>query len=108
MSQTAAHLVDHVFPTCPRIGSKLPAVNLPFVGVGLRCLCADRDYVQMPEVDGTGTESIGRCMPVLPAHSYSACRNRMSASGALNLFNLVSGGSSRARAFSFIARFAST
>jgi ABC-2 type transport system ATP-binding protein len=30
------------FPTCPRIGSKLPAVNLPFVGIGLRCTTAGR------------------------------------------------------------------
>lgn len=46
-------------------------------------------------------------MPVPPAHSYSDCRNRMSASGARNFAILVSGGSSLASAFSFMARLAS-
>ena len=42
-----------------------------------------------------------------PPHSYSVCRNRISASGARNRANLVFGGSSRASAFSFIAKLAS-
>ena len=42
------------------------------------------------------------------AHSYNVCRNFMSESGGLNRRNVVSGASSRASAFSFIARSAST
>ena len=46
--------------------------------------------------------------PELSMHSYSVCRNRMSESGARNLRMLVSGGTSLASAFSFMARSAST
>lgn len=46
-------------------------------------------------------------MPVPPKHSYSDCKNRMSASGARNFPILVSGGSSLASAISFMARLAS-
>jgi His/Glu/Gln/Arg/opine family amino acid ABC transporter permease subunit len=46
--------------------------------------------------------------PANSAHSYSVCRNRISESGALYRRILVSGASSRASAFSFIARSAST
>ena len=42
------------------------------------------------------------------AHSYSVWRNCMSESGALNRRKVVSGASSRASAFSFMARSAST
>ena len=42
------------------------------------------------------------------AHSYNVCRNFISESGGLNRRNVVSGASSRASAFSFIARSAST
>lgn len=72
-----------------------------------RCLCAARNYVQMSEVGGTDTEGDDPWMPVPPAHSYSDCRNRMSASEAWNFPILVSGGSSLASAFCFMARLAS-
>jgi hypothetical protein len=60
------------------------------------------------DTEGTDPYDGERSGPVKSAHSYSACRNRISESGALYRRILVSGASSRASAFSFIARSAST
>ena len=60
------------------------------------------------EIDGADPYGAGCSRPARSAHSYIVCRNRMSESGARNRRNLVLGASSRAKAFSFIARSAST
>ena len=60
------------------------------------------------DVDRAGPYGGVRSGPAKSLHSYSVCRNRMSESGALYRRILVSGASSRASAFSFIARSAST
>ena len=56
------------------------------------------------ENDGLGPCCGRAWVPELSMHSDRVCRNRMSESGARNLGMLVSGGSSLASAFSFMAR----
>jgi len=58
--------------------------------------------------EGAGPYGGAQSGPAMSLHSYSVCRNRMSESGAWYRRNLVSGACSRASAFSFIARSAST
>ena len=61
-----------------------------------------------PGADNAGPYDGLRSRPAKSAHSYSVCRNRMSESGARYRRILVSGASRRPRAYSFIARSAST
>ena len=55
-----------------------------------------------------GPYDSGREGPTNSRHSYSVCRKRISASGALYRRSLLLGASSRPSAFSFISRSAST
>ena len=53
--RTAAHLVDRVCPTYPRNGSNLTAVNLPFVGIGLRFIA---DVQRLWQLDQSSQELV--------------------------------------------------
>ena len=97
MSASRGHSGHHT----DRSGSLCKAIHSdPYAQVATMRRCSDVDVAGPYGSEGSGL--------LKSAHSYSVCRNRMSESGARYRRILVSGASSRASAFSFMTRSAST